>query len=272
VDEALKFANKNELNMYRPMLAQQFNKQKLINTSGAILQRKLDGNRMLVTRNNGVILAYTRNGKVIETLDHIVEQMDWLKEGQTVDGEVYKHGMPLKDIRGGVAKKQASTLELNYHIYDVVDDKSFKDRFTDMRLNSNSNIVVEPWWAVVSENNTKQLFNTVRKQGYEGLMMRLDDTGYQPGKRSKSLLKIKFRYDAEYEVIDIVPGKNGQAILIMRLPNDLTVKGVAPGTKKEKEFVMNNADHYIGKLCTCSFAYLTDFGIPFHLTCDNWRT
>jgi len=102
--------------------------------------------------------------------------------------------------------------------------------------------------------------------------MRLDGIGYQPGKRSKSLLKIKYRYDAEYEVIDIVPGRNGQAILIMRLPNGKTVKGVAPGTKQEKEFVMNNADHYIGKLCTCSFAYLTDYGIPFHLTCDNWRT
>jgi len=270
--EAKAFAGKNELNTFKPMLAQQFNKQKSVDTTGAVLQRKLDGNRMLVTRTNGDIIAYTRNGKVIRTLGHILDQMEWLEEGQTVDGEVYKHGMALKDIRGGVAKKQASTLELNYHIYDVVEPRSFKDRFVINAPNDTSNLVVEPWWAVVSKGSTKQLFDTVRKQGYEGLMMRLDEYGYQPGKRSKSLLKIKYRYDAEYEVIDIIPGKNNQAILIMRLPNGETVKGVTPGTKKEKEFVMDNADHYIGKLCTCSFAYLTEFGIPFHLTCDNWRT
>jgi len=148
VDEAIKFANKNELNMYRPMLAQQFNKQKSVNTSGAILQRKLDGNRMLVTRNNGELLCYTRNGKLIKTLDHIVEQMDWLDEGQTVDGEVYRHGMALKDIRGGIAKKQASTLELNYHIYDVVKDMSFQERWKyviPQKFTHHDYIVFEPW-------------------------------------------------------------------------------------------------------------------------------
>ena len=272
ISDARKFAHANELNLYKPMLAQQFDKQKSVNTTGAVLQRKLDGNRLLVTRTNGSLLAYTRNGKPVRTLGHILEQMDWLVEGQTVDGEVYTHGMPVKDIRGAIAKKQASTDKLNYHIYDVVEDRPFKERFTGIyQAESESNIVIEPYWYIKSEAETKSLFNTVRKQGYEGLMMRLDGYGYQAGKRSKGLLKIKYRHDAEYEVIDIEVGKNGAGILVMRLPNGKTVKGTAPGTIGEKRFAAQFPDRFIGKLCTCSFAYLTEFGIPFHLTCDNWR-
>jgi len=242
-NEASKSKGQNELNLFKPMLAQQFNKQKKVDTTGAVLQRKLDGNRMLVTMTNGELLAYTRNGKSIDTLGHILEQLDWLTEGQTIDGEVYKHGMELKDIRGGVAKKQASTAKLNYHIYDCVADEQ-----------------------------TEILFNDVRRKGYEGLMMRLDGQGYEAGKRSKGLLKIKYRYDAEYEVIDIRAGKDGSAVLTMRLPNGKTVDGVAPGTKLDKQHVADFPDQYIGGMVTCSFAYLTEFGIPFHLTCDSWLT
>jgi len=272
VREAELSIGQNELNLFKPMLAQQFNKQKSVDTEGAVLQRKLDGNRMLVTMQNGVVSAYTRNGKLIKTLDHILEQIDWLTEGQTIDGEVYKHGMALKDIRGAVAKKQANTAKLDYHIYDCINDESFKERFTFIDKTYSDNIIVEPYWDVQGEEHTAALFNRVRQDGYEGLMMRLDGYGYQAGKRAKGLLKIKYRYDAEYEVIDIEIAKNGAGILVMRLPNGKTVKGTAPGTAVEKLLVANQPDNYIGKLCTCSFAYLTEFGIPFHLTCDNWRT
>lgn len=274
IEEANKYENQNELNLFKPMLAQQFNKQKSVNTDGAILQRKLDGNRMLVTKQNGKLLAYTRNGKPIETLDHIMEQMDWLKENQTVDGEVYVHGMDLKDINSRIKRRQEGTLDLNYHIYDYIEGRSFKDRFNDDHFVPSSkhlNIYMEPYWYYKSEDLTKQLFNRVRQQGYEGLMMRLDNQGYQPGKRSKGLLKIKFRYDAEYPVIDIERSDKGTVVLTMRLPNGKTVNGVAPGTVGEKSHVLDNPDFYIGKLCTCSFAYLTEYGIPFHLTCDSWR-
>ena len=272
IEEARKCIGQNELNLYKPMLAQQFNKQSRINTSGAVLQRKLDGNRMLVTKQDGNITCYTRNGKPIETLDHIVEQMQWLEEGQTIDGEVYIHGMPLKDINSRIRKKQKGTIDLNYHIYDVIDDSPFKERFDPLiTKGSSENVIIEPYWLFSGKGPTESLFNEVRGQGYEGLMMRLDNVGYQAGKRSKGLLKIKYRYDAEYEVIDIEVAKDGTGILVMRLPNGDTVSGVAPGTKHEKIHVADNPEKYIGRMCTCSFAYLTEFGVPFHLTCDNWR-
>lgn len=278
IEEASNNAGKNQFGFVKPMLAQQINKQKSIDTTGAVLQRKLDGNRMLVTRQEGELIAYSRNGKIVSNMEHILEQLGWVEEGMTIDGEVYRHGMQLKDIRGAVAKRQSSTSTLNYHIYDVVDDKPFKERFLTNILSTpeqvefnTGDIIIEPWWDVDSEEHTKQLFNQVRGEGYEGLIMRLDGYGYEIGKRSKGLLKIKHRYDAEYEVIDVEVGKDGIGILVMRLPNGETVKGVAPGTKLDKVDVAQSPENYIGRMCTCSFAYLTEFGVPFHLTCDNWR-
>lgn len=278
ITEAEMYQGQNEMNLFKPMKAQQFNKQSRVNTVGAVLQRKLDGNRLLITKQLGNIIAYTRGGKPVETLDHIIEQMDWIEEGQTVDGEVYKHGMALKDIRGAVAKKQRSTAELDYHIYDVISDRPFKERFeavisyTQVEAESRPNLVIEPYWYYDSKTETEKLFDAVRQQGYEGLMMRLDGYGYGVDKRSKGLLKIKYRYDAEYEVIDVEVAKNGTGILVMRLPNGGTVKGVAPGNRAAKLGVADFPENYIGRQCTCSFAYLTEFGIPFHLTCDSWRT
>jgi len=279
-EEATKNFGKNELKSYKPMLAQQFNKQTIVDTTGALLQMKLDGNRMLVTKQDGVITAYTRNGKPVTTLDHITERLGWIREGQTVDGEVYVHGMPLKDINSRIRRKQEGTTDLQYHIYDTVSDKPFVERFLNLPNSdvfatssepTNHTVQLVKTYAVDSEADTEALFLNARRKGYEGLIMRLDGYGYEVGKRSKGLLKIKHRYDAEYKVIGVEVGRGGIGILVLELPNGKVVKGVAPGSKPSKIAVATNPDFYIGKLCTCSFAYLTDYGIPFHLTCDAWR-
>lgn len=274
IAEALKYTDMNELNLFKPMLAQKLGDQKSIDTKGAVLQYKLDGNRMMATKQNGGIILYSRNGKLINTLDHIKDQLEWMKEGQTIDGEVYKHGMPLKDIRGGIAKKQDSTKNLEYHVYDVIDDRPFKERFAmvhDAIHFSRFKNVKALGYYKYDEHDMKRVFDMARANGYEGLMMRLDNCGYDVGKRSKSLLKIKARHDAEYQVIDVEVAKNGAGVLVMILPNGSVVRGLAPGSFEDKVHVASHPERYISKWVTCSYAYITDFGIPFHLTCDSWR-
>lgn len=276
IEEAIKNVSKNAFGFVKPMLAQPITKQKSVDTKGAVLQRKLDGNRMLVTKQEGKLIAYSRNGKMVSNMEHILEQLGWIEEGQTVDGEVYRHGMQVTDIRGSIAKKQADTKTLKYHIYDIIEDRSFKERFsianyTQEEMEYMPNVVFEPWWAVTTAEATQELFNTVRGQGYEGLIMRLDGYGYEVGKRSKCLLKIKERYDAEYEVIDVEVAKDGTGVLVMRLPNGGVVKGVAPGTRGDKRHVADIPELYVGRQCTCSYAFITAAGVPFHLTCDSWR-
>ena len=271
IEDAEKNKGKNELQFYKPMLAQQFDKVKNINTEGAVLQHKLDGNRMLVTRTEGKLMAYTRNGKPVETLHHILDELEWLEEGQTLDGEVYTHGVPLKDINSWMRRYQDNTYNLKYHIYDVLEDKTFTDRFDPLlRLDTMDNVIIEPYYHY-DQATMYDFLTKVRLDGYEGLMLRLDGYGYEPGKRSKSLLKIKKRQDAEAVVVDIEKDKAGLGVLTLRMQNGKTFKCVAPGDQVSKRLVATLPDNYIGKQVTFSYAYITDYGIPFHPVSERWR-
>jgi len=271
VEKAQANINKNGMNMYAPMLAQRYDKVNLdrIDTVGAMVQRKLDGNRMLVTKSRGEIIAYTRNGKPIETMEHVTETLDFLEEGQTIDGEVYVHGMPLREVNSRMRRKQAGTKELNYHVYDTVIDDTYRVRHQALSaMPFEDSVILEPTWEYNSYT-IKTEFSRVRKHGYEGLMLRTNTGGYAAGKRDKSLLKIKFRYDDEYPVIDVEEDKNGNGKFVFRLPNGKTFKAVAPGTHVMKRHVIENPEEYMGKIYTVSFAYLTDFGIPFHAVVER---
>ena len=264
--------NKNGMDTYAPMLAQRFDKinPKKIKVEGALVQMKLDGNRMLVTRSDGDLIAYTRNGKSIDTLGHITDELEFLEEGQTIDGEVYIHGMALKDIGSRMRKYQSGTTDLRYHAYDLVMDDSYSVRHAALSaMPFRESVILEPAWTYNPDTLKAELDNA-RGRGYEGLMVRLDHAGYAPGKRDKSLLKVKFRHDAEFPIIDVVKDKVGKGKLVFRLPNGDTFTTVAPGTAQEKRDVVANPEAYVGRSATVSFAYYTDFGIPFHAVCERY--
>lgn len=272
-EDAITNKGKNGISFHAPMLAQRYDRVNLktLNLDGAMLQRKLDGNRMLVTREDGKLKAYTRNGKIISTMEHILSDLSFLEEGQTIDGEVYLHGMELKDIGSLMRRKQGKTKTLRYHVYDLIEDITYRERY-QMLLDAplGDSIVVEEAW---DHHPSKQdsYFRMVREAGYEGLMLRLNTTGYEAGKRSKSLLKIKYRYDDEFLVIGVELSKEGLGKLVMELPDGKTFTSNAPGNHNQKRHVADNPEEYIGRQATVSYSYLTAFGIPFHATVDKYK-
>jgi len=269
IKEALLNKSKNSLNTYAPMLAQRFDKVKSPDMKRAMVQRKLDGNRMLVTKQDGDIIAYTRNGKPINTLCHILNDLN-LEEGQTVDGEVYIHGAELKDINSLIRKSQPDTVNLKYHIYDVVESEPYCKRYAVLKeIKKGDSVIVEPAWEY-DQSTIHREFREVRADGYEGLMIRLHGKGYEPGSRARQLLKMKSRHDEEFRVTGVEVAKNGTGILVLELDNLDTFKAVAPGTMKDKIHVADNPEGYIGKNVTVSYAYLTTYGIPFHAVCERW--
>ena len=75
----------NALGLKKPMLAQALSKIKNINLTNAYVQPKFDGNRCIITKQQGRMLAYSRNGKIIAAnLDHIFIGLD-LDDGDYVD-------------------------------------------------------------------------------------------------------------------------------------------------------------------------------------------
>jgi DNA ligase 1 len=268
----------NTLGLLRPMLAQPIQKVRSINYTGASLQYKLDGHRCLITRDGGDIIAYTRQGKLIPSIKHIVSALDnILPESVTLDGELYHHGTPLQTIGSWIKREQKETEKLTYVVYDLIANDVFVNRLAELmmifgpHIHENIPINLLPTKAYTDEQNMKELFQLARNNHYEGLILRTNDRGYEAGIRSQSLIKIKQFFDDEFVVVDIHPSKDGWAICTCVAKNNRTFDVSAPGDMGMKKMVMELRDSYIGRMLTVEYSMLTNDGIPFHPTATRWK-
>jgi ATP-dependent DNA ligase len=262
----------NALGLRKPMLAQKIDNVKNIDYTDAIAQPKFDGNRCMIYCENGINRAYSRNGKPIEAIDHILADLPIL--GNTVlDGELYCHGYTLQSIVSWIKRKQEDTLKLKYHLYDIVAPTiPYKRRSMMIRGlpigQSISPVYGDP---IASESELYSRFREYRQDGYEGAILRWGNSGYEDGKRSKSLVKVKEWESEEFTVASVVPSSDGWGILICHLPNFETFRVSAPGSINEKIKILENKYQYIGKQVTIEFANYTKDGKPFHPVAINFR-
>jgi ATP-dependent DNA ligase len=73
-----------------------------------------------------------------------------------------------------------------------------------------------------SPGEKSALANIIEANGGEGLMFKRRDGAYTPGRRSSSLLKIKFRHDVDCIVIDTnLNGKSNMSLGLLDANNNL---------------------------------------------------
>ena len=253
-----------------------------IDWSQAAIQPKLDGHRALYK--DGVL--YSRQGKVLENLDHVLLAIkESGLEDLHLDGEIYCHGYTLQELARRIKKWVPETLTLEYHIYDIVDDKPFLERIGqlaqaysnrpwDIALQAVETILVDDMEEAMSRH---ELY---RNKGYEGTMLRHGDEHYRDGKRSLALLKIKEFHDAEFTVIDVEEGKPyikpdatyQVPVWVCAIPNsDKTFTVTAEGTMQEKHDQWLKRESYINKPLTVKYHYLSKDGIPQLPVALRWR-
>ena len=277
-DEALKGAT-NQMGLVNPMLAQKITDVRITQSmlQYAYVQPKFDGHRCLITKLNGDMLAYSRRGKAITTVGHILEDAyKWMQDGDTLDGELYVHGQSLQAISSLIKRDQAGSRALCYHWYDLVDPKRvFHDRWTvvqELHANStNPQIKLVETVRVDKMAQVYHLFQMHRSQGYEGSMLQVSTAGYETAKRSAQLLKVKERHDCEVTVISMRGSTQGWAILRAKMDSGQEFDISAPGSVAEKTEVLMNESKYIGRKLTIEYANLTAEGIPFHAVATRWH-
>lgn len=269
-EEALSGAT-NSLGLLKPMLAHALKNVRSIDWRTAVIQRKYDGHRCLVTRMHGENIAYSRNGKMIHSIDHILKHIQ-LEDGQTIDGELYHHGVRLQTISSWVKKDQAESKKLVYVVYDIMEYTPYLIRLgiiKEVVCNSNS-IMVAPTRDCNSEEQALELMMKYKSEGYEGAIVRHGATHYEDGKRSKSLVKFKTVLDAIFNIVDVKLSKDGWAILVCETYDGKQFSVSAPGGMDEKYDVAANHIKYIGKDLRIEFANYTKDGIPFHPIATNY--
>lgn len=280
LEDAQLQARTNVLGLKRPMLAQTYEHPSKV-SAGAYWQLKYNGFRCLVKKTASGVVAYSRNGKLIESIDHITETIStYMDEGDTWDGELYCHGETLQTIASWTKKKQPNTKKIKYHIYDMISNAPFAERYRALQeaLQDTENLpfTLVPTTLVSSDTAGYRsviggLLRAARLDGYEGLMIRHGSKPYEDGKRSSSLLKVKVWLDEEYQIVGISESKDGWGILECKLPNGSTFSVSAPGTIQQKKDVLKRPDEFIGKWVTVQYAELTKDGIPFHPVATQYR-
>ena len=266
----LKSTNTNQLGLIMPMLATHEKNNKRFLLNDCYVQPKLDGHRCLV--NNS--LAYSRGGKQIDTIPEIQSALN-LPEGVTIDGELYLHGASLQRISSLAKRRQEGTKDLMLHVYDiVVEGVPFKERIKMLQ-----EIVPETLFTTIVATpkfnpsvDLNYCYTQYRELGYEGAILRPSGGMYEPGKRSKTLLKVKRRFDAEFLCIDVISSREGLGILVLKDTRGNPFKTVAPGNNHMKKITLNNKKKFIGRYVTCEYAELSDTQVPQHCVAMRWRS
>ena len=271
-------ANHNALGFPKPMLAHPIDKVKQIEFPAAF-QPKLDGHRAIVTKKDGEMVMYSRQGKRITSMDHILNYLDdKVEEGMFLDGELYLHGEVLQNIGSFIKRKQPGSEQIVYHVYDLMFNAPFVDRYALLiRLGIDEDGIGSPVQVVVTMQAeslaaAQRFTENFIDQGYEGGILRTPDEGYLAGFRSRNLLKIKKFDDSEHTIVDVVEGKdrhvNGESLkvacFICRTPEGKTFEVTAMGDMYEKDRTWHERESFIGKTLTVKHSGYTKDGVPWH--------
>ena len=240
--------------------------------------RKLDGIRCLIRKEGETITAFSRNGKEIETLGKIKEEVESLSGNFVLDGEICLVDENGKEDFQGIMKQIRRKNHIienpKYLVFDCItlnefDEAKGNDNPLSNRLNFAKKIVgtkkyieVIDQEIVKTEERFTEMVKDAEAQGFEGIMLR-KNSDYE-GKRGWNLLKVKKFFDEEYTVTDIKMGmmrwiENGSEVEKEVLRNIIIEhKGcrVSVGSgfsKEEREHYHSNPKDILGKTVTVQY-------------------
>lgn len=260
---------------FLPMLAHVWEKRNKYITLPAYVQPKLDGLRCLARKTDGVVKMWSRKGKLLEVPREIRESLTvFLKEGQTTDGELYRHDWTFQQIMKAAKKYREEgedfpTSMLQYHIYDCPDTtKGFHERFVEGFSDKDipDNLIKVDTQLIETLDEATEHLQLALDENYEGLMVRNYSGTYKFKHRSNDLQKMKKFLDAEYKVIRVesASGRDeGTAVFTCITENDQEFRCRPMGTREQRREYLDNFDEkYYGQMLTVKFQELTDDGIP----------
>lgn len=266
----------DETTYFSPMLAEKYQDYKdfVLSQSVVYSNIKYDGIRC-VSKRDGL---WTRKGEIFDSIPHVSKALKDVFEVYphiVLDGELYNHDFRdhLNKINS-LSKNIEKSHILQYHVYDVyVEDEpdlpySLRMKFLELLHNLWDHNVVKPVPYVQIDNPSENvallddLFDSYRRNGYEGQIIRLD-TPYL-NKRTKNLIKRKEFIDAEFPILRIEEGIGTWAgfakTVVCSLPDGREFGAGFKGDKAYAKEVLDNADKY--KYATIRYFKESEFGVP----------
>jgi DNA ligase-1 len=269
-----------------PMLAKTFGDHEHKITYPCYVQPKLDGMRCL--GNSAEMMS--RKATPIGTMGHIQEELTKLGLPYTLDGELYAHGLTFQENMKLIKKyrepvipdeawdpntpkakesllfKNASSVNVKYHIYDIVAPMPFDDRSTvrgSFNYGEYKYLEPVPTYEIADEAGLHAAHAKFLAQGYEGTMVRWGDEPYKVNGRSENLLKYKDFKDMAAEIVDVIPmdARPDQGLMVCKC-NAGEFKATPKMSVIEKRQILIDKADYIGKTAEIRYFEETDKGLP----------
>lgn len=264
--------------LFLPMLAQDFEKQKKRVTYPVYVQPKFDGVRCMAYWDGDSVVLLSRSGKPYN-VPHISKALEFILPTDTLfDGEIYQHGISFQELTRRVKKQRKETEELSFYVYDVVfldrpeDHQESREIYRDTIL---TDIGVGDCWSHIIKSvktevadNEERVYELQRmfvSDGYEGAIVRVPTGIYSFGYRSKDLLKVKTFEDAEFKVVGYTHGVGkfeNCVIWICETPEGRTFNVTPLGTMAERARYLAHGGKYVGEWLKVKFFGLSEDGIP----------
>lgn len=186
-----------------------------------VITKKLDGSRLVVVKNNGVVNSFTRQGKPYEGLEEIESDIANLSVDNIVfDGEILADTEDFADTISKSRSKGSNKTGLLFYIFDMLPldefqagkskDNAVKRKSSLSELFSKYDLPhckeVKPLYVGNDLSQVESLMQYATSQKWEGLMINLDKP--YVCKRSDCILKVKTFKEADVRVLDVIEGTN----------------------------------------------------------------
>lgn len=241
-----------------------------------ILTTKLDGTRCVAWREDRTVRVYTRQGKEIEGLIDIENDMLRLPNRMVFDGELIAenpNNLVSKDlfqVTRKLASKKGNKTGLEFHCFDMLPLEEFKKGKSKLGCYDRKLQLSKLLAEAVEINQIKlvpvlyhgddkemitQLHGWAKNNNLEGIMINLADAKYVC-KRTDTLLKVKEFYTVDLKIIGTQEGtgkyENSLGALLVEYKGNTV--GVGSGyTDSERDYLWNNRDSIIGRVSEVQF-------------------
>lgn len=204
---------------------------------------KLDGIRAIYKNSQ----LYTRNGHVIQGVDHILRQVQHL---HTLDGELLIPGLTFEESSGKL-RSGHDVPDAVYYVFDSPSDDDLCNRLERIKGIDSSHVKYVPHNEVEHLADIMTWYHIHRQEGYEGSIVKTSYTPYYDG-RNYDWMKIKNVDTHDLSVIGFYEGEgrlNGTLGGVIVDYFGVPVRVGSGFSDSERICVWCSKDSYLGKVC-----------------------
>lgn len=240
-----------------------------------IVTLKLDGMRCILLKENGMVTAYSREGKVINGLVEFEQDFTTLPDNTMFDGELIAKRLDCEEVSDRfrrtikLARTDGDKFGLEYYCFDWMPIEEFRDGKSKYKctgrkgslsseLNTKSYSLIKnlPVLYVGKDKDViPELLSKIELQGFEGLMVNNADSYYEC-KRSDALLKVKTMQSVDLLCTGLEKGDGRLSDVLGKIKVDYKGYEVLVGSgfsDNDRKYFIDNPNEILGRVVEISF-------------------